>query len=310
MKGGKPLWTEFNETQLKKFLDKAKSKKEFCLLLGYLSYQPNVIKNIQTKYPKLDFSKFTNGIKEDLTGKIFKDFEVLFNVDSDKFGHARWVGKCLKCGEILPPESATNIKNNHFPRCRCTKERISKGRSIDLTGKQFGMLKVIERDTSILPKAGSQSYWIVECQCKDKTRFSIGSYELRNSRVSCGCLNISKGEFLIKEYLNKIKVPYTTQFSFNDLQGKNRPLRFDFAVFNSQNKIKYLIEFQGEQHYRPYNYFGGQEKFLIQKEYDNLKREYCKNNNLNLIEIPFWEISNIEKILDNIFYKVFIEKDE
>ena len=71
MKGGKPLWTEFNETQLKKFLDEAKSKKEFCLLLGYLSYQPNVIKNIQTKYPKLDFSKFTNGIKEDLTGKIF-----------------------------------------------------------------------------------------------------------------------------------------------------------------------------------------------------------------------------------------------
>ena len=72
---------------------------------------------------------------------------------------------------------------------------------IDLTGKQCGMLKVIERDTSILPKSGSQAHWIVECQCKDKTRFSIGSYELRNSRVSCGCLNISKGEFLIKEYL-------------------------------------------------------------------------------------------------------------
>jgi hypothetical protein len=44
MKGGKPLWTEFNENQLKNFLDKATSKKEFCLLLGYLSYQPNVIK--------------------------------------------------------------------------------------------------------------------------------------------------------------------------------------------------------------------------------------------------------------------------
>ena len=29
MKGGKPLWTEINETQLKKFLDKAKSKKNF-----------------------------------------------------------------------------------------------------------------------------------------------------------------------------------------------------------------------------------------------------------------------------------------
>lgn len=46
MKGGKPLWTEFNENQLKNFLDKATSKKEFCLLLGYLSYQPNVIKKI------------------------------------------------------------------------------------------------------------------------------------------------------------------------------------------------------------------------------------------------------------------------
>jgi uncharacterized protein (UPF0264 family) len=42
MKGGKPLWTEFNENQLKNFLDKATSKKEFCLLLGYLSYQHSI----------------------------------------------------------------------------------------------------------------------------------------------------------------------------------------------------------------------------------------------------------------------------
>ena len=33
------------------------------------------------------------------------------------------------------------------------------------------------------------------------------------------------------------------------------------------------------------------------KRNDNIKTEYCKNNNIKLIRIPYWEFDNIEQII-------------
>ena len=65
-----------------------------------------------------------------------------------------------------------------------------------------------------------------------------------------------------------------------------------------------LIEVQGEQHYQPVC-FGGISKdeaihkFKIQQIKDNIKREYCKNKNIQLLEIPYWDYKNIEQILES-----------
>lgn len=48
-----------------------------------------------------------------------------------------------------------------------------------------------------------------------------------------------------------------------------------------------LIEYQGEQHFKPIEHFGGEEQFKVQQEHDNLKREYAYNNGIHLIEIPY-----------------------
>ena len=40
------------------------------------------------------------------------------------------------------------------------------------------------------------------------------------------------------------------EYSFKDLVSlTGRPLRFDFAVFDDEGEIDFLIEFQGKQHY-------------------------------------------------------------
>lgn len=58
---------------------------------------------------------------------------------------------------------------------------------IDLTGKQFGYLKVIKRDEN---KSGKYVYWICECQCENKTIVSVRGSNLKSgSTVSCGCIN-------------------------------------------------------------------------------------------------------------------------
>ena len=33
---------------------------------------------------------------------------------------------------------------------------------------------------------------------------------------------------------------------------------------------------------------------------DNIKTEYCKNNNIKLLRIPYYDFNNIEKILEKI----------
>lgn len=74
---------------------------------------------------------------------------------------------------------------------------------------------------------------------------------------------------------------------------KIRPLKFDFAIFDNKDTLKYAIEYQGQQHYEPVKYFGGKDSFVKQQKYDEEKRKYCKENNIQLIEIPYWDFAKI-----------------
>ena len=60
----------------------------------------------------------------------------------------------------------------------------------------------------------------------------------------------SRGEIKITDILTAANLPFTPEYSFPDLVAKSgRPLRFDFAVFDDEGDIDFLIEFQGIQHY-------------------------------------------------------------
>lgn len=59
------------------------------------------------------------------------------------------------------------------------------------------------------------------------------------------------------------------------------------------------IEYDGEQHYKLNEYFGGQKYFDILKRHDEIKNEYCKENNIKLLRIPYWEFNNIAKNIAN-----------
>lgn len=69
-------------------------------------------------------------------------------------------------------------------------------------------------------------------------------------------------------------------------------MRFDFAIFEN-NSLKYLIEFQGRQHYEE-GEFSNAIPLKIRQERDKKKNEYCKNHNIPLIIIPYWDYQNID----------------
>lgn len=119
-----------------------------------------------------------------------------------------------------------------------------------------------------------------------------------------------RGERRIREYLIKNKINFMEQYSFNKSSIKR--LRFDFAIFgiksfSNNERVKVLIEFDGEQHFRPIKYWGGEEGYLKQRKRDMLKNNYCKYSEIILIRIPFFQYEKIEEILNKRLLKILSE---
>lgn len=113
----------------------------------------------------------------------------------------------------------------------------------------------------------------------------------------------SIGESKIREYLESHKINYKEQYRIDKCRSKN-PLPFDFAIFDSNNTLMLLIEYQGRQHYMP-SQFGGisiekaQENLTECQKRDHIKETYCKKNSIDLLLIKYTEKEYIANILDN-----------
>lgn len=118
----------------------------------------------------------------------------------------------------------------------------------------------------------------------------------------CPICNGSKGEAAIESYLKSKNINFVPEYRFDDCKNKN-PLPFDFYL-PEQNLC---IEYDGIQHFKPAT-FGGINMELaiknleLQKLKDNIKTEYCKDNNIKLIRIPYIKYPNIEKILNKFIF--------
>jgi predicted nucleic acid-binding Zn-ribbon protein len=124
------------------------------------------------------------------------------------------------------------------------------------------------------------------CKCKKC------GYEWRTfpttllGRHGCPNCSLSKGEEEISIYLDGNNIKYETQKRFENLKGVGgNLLSYDFYI----PSLNLLIEYQGEQHKKPIDYFGGIETFERQKIHDKLKREYAIKNNYIFLEIWYYE---------------------
>lgn len=115
---------------------------------------------------------------------------------------------------------------------------------------------------------------------------------------SCLKCRGSHGERKIHRYLQSIGVKYIPQKRFEGCVYK-KPLPFDF-YFPEYNAC---VEYNGEQHYRPFKHFGGEKDFLETKLRDSIKKDFCKNNDIDLYIIPYWEYENIDILMSDILTK-------
>lgn len=227
-----------------------------------------------------------------LKNEIGKTYGYLTVVERVSGPHAaaRWLCKC-KCGNFTDVDGV-NLRNGNVQSCGCKREEGNNG--FDETGKVYGKLTVIERAPN--RENNTHRYWICSCECGNTIEVQ-GTYLRSGSARHCGC-EISAGEHKISSMLQSNNIKFKRQITFSDLLGdENKRLRYDFGIYNQDDQLLYIIEYDGIQHFKC-NCFGSTEEDLKKlQRYDTLKNEYCRLNNIPLIRINYKDFKNFD-ILD------------
>lgn len=214
----------------------------------------------------------------DLKGQKFGLLTVIERGPNTKKGESQWYCNC-DCGTKDVLVRGYYLKNNHTSSCGCVKKQYFKWKP--LINKKFGLLTVIEEQKGDIK-------CLCKCECGMIKRIRRKDLISGNTQ-SCGCIN-SRGEFVIGKILMENNIKFQTQYTFPDLLGEQKhPYRFDFGILDDNNTLKYLIEFDGKQHFYTENNksWDTQENFERTQKRDKIKEEYCQKNNIPLLRIPY-----------------------
>lgn len=224
-------------------------------------------------------------LTKNIVGKKFSKLTVLEPVEQD-YPQNSW--KCLcECGNVCYRTLFTLQRNAEHSCDDCQKQRTSISFKNNLLGKKFGKLTPI-RELNNRTNGGSL---IWECQCDCGNIIQVRSCSLvSNNTQSCGCINKSIGEKNIENILQINKISFKKEWSIPELKLK----RFDFAIFDNDNTLIRLVEFDGKQHYTDLSGLWNSQETLetIQKR-DKEKNEWAKVHNIPLVRIPYWERDHI-----------------
>lgn len=286
-------------TVIGKYIDQKKKIKCRC----------NIHNEIFDTYPN-NLSKGNNGCKSCISDALSKrnlksheEFEEQVKLMNphikllEKYNGAKG---SLKCYCTIHNKEFTKyfqrLITSHTGCDECYKEDIRErmGKSTERFKEE---LKVVHPELEVIGKYVNR-YTPIEFYCHDHNYrfYDIPSHVL--NRYNC-CAKSSKfiKELEVGSILDELKIKYTPQKSFYECRDVNA-LPFDYYL----NDYHILIEYQGEQHYKVVK-FGTQDldeakqKFEYTKKHDEIKKQYCKNNDIPLIEIPYWEYDNMKSFL-------------
>lgn len=223
----------------------------------------------------------------DLTNKRFGKIVALYPTEKRvRSGSIVWHCIC-DCGEEkdIPSTDLVQNKTHSCGKCGYQAEQSSK----NLLGQTFGKLTVIGKTNKRDPSSGS-IIWKCRCECGNIIEIRTNALTSAHT-MSCGCLQ-SKGEYNISKLLNAYQILYRIQEKFETCRfpDTNALAKFDFYIINE----KYLIEFDGPQHFFAKGTdWNTEEKFQYTQEHDEYKNQWCRENNIPLIRIPYWKLDTL-----------------
>jgi very-short-patch-repair endonuclease len=141
----------------------------------------------------------------------------------------------------------------------------------------------------------------LKCGCGNKFKTTLDEFRNRNRRGCRKCSStVSRMENKIMRVCEKLKIEFIFQYKLKNCKDIY-PLPFDFYL----PQYNICIEADGKQHSEPVqfgdmSYEDAVENFAIVKKHDEIKNKYCKDNNIELIRIPYTKFKNIKTILESV----------
>ena len=225
-------------------------------------------------------------VLEDIYSKIGEDYE-LINLEYSGIHKSYLTLKHKKCNFVFKRNLKGFLNRKVIcPRCESKNKTLTIEDMQNVLNKNNQGFKIIEINTQRQVTLKHE-----ECGCVFTRAFS------NFNRKTIKCPNCqskeSVGVIKISERLDKNNIQYEKEYKFKYCKDI-RPLPFDFYL----NDFNIAIEFDGEQHYRPTDFYGGKEKFKIRQKHDAIKNNFCKKNDINLIRINYSQVKEINSILE------------
>lgn len=130
----------------------------------------------------------------------------------------------------------------------------------------------------------------------------------------CPQCKASHGEEKVIRILLTLGYKIYPQFRINECRYK-KILPFDCALIDANENVIGLFEFQGRQHYAPVKFSRkmtdeqAENNFEQGKIRDKIKSDYCQNNNIPLLKIPYWE-KRVNQLIFAFAYKYNLYKQK
>lgn len=191
------------------------------------------------------------------------------------------------------PASMVNKKSG-CSQCYAENLRETQGMGIDEFKRR---LKNVHPDIEVVGEYVKNNIPI-DLYCKKHDYyFSLSPVAILERLSCCEKSMITYKEENMCSLLESWDYKITRQKIFEDCKDK-RHLQFD-AYLDDYN---IAIEYDGEQHFYPVS-FGQQSKDDVIERYrytikhDKIKEKYCREHNIPLIRIPYWEFENMDRYL-------------
>lgn len=120
---------------------------------------------------------------------------------------------------------------------------------------------------------------------------SISPSNFINGYTKCSSCYSFRGEKAVSDVLDSLSIEYSREHTFEYLGRK----RYDFFI----PSLNIAIEYDGEQHFKAVDHWGGEEALKRTQESDALKNDFCDFMGIDLLRIPYWEFDNIDEIVTN-----------
>lgn len=192
---------------------------------------------------------------------------------------------CNICGNdfLITPLSLLNGHGCHKCAKKSHREKVTKKQDLFISEcekvhKNYNNEPLY--DYSKTDYKGTNYSIIVTCKKCGKDFLQRAGHHLNG----CGCTNCikSKGEIYIENILISNNIKYNSQHRFKNCRNK-LPLPFDFYL----PFYNICIEYDGIYHYEVKNKFGGFDRLITQKHNDEIKTNYCCDNNIKLFRIKY-----------------------